>query len=341
MTSFFGLSIGTVAVAVACWYGLRKPEINSALPPRFCPDGWNHSGHLESVHKQHASSHHFVVATYNAEWLFDGIDDRNGPSSPEEASKHANDVGRVLHRIRPKPDIVTLVEVEHCGVASSVASTLGNEYKTFALQSQDTSNRQTIALLSRLPTTKLAQSLSREAYPVSGSRCGYTPSKQKSTGVSKHFYTVVTVPGDIGEVLLIAVHLKARPTQPKSCSKREAQARLVARLVQEHGHGRNIIVLGDFNDFDETTPDRSTNVPTSDVISSLTRSIDGPQLFNVAQLMPQKERATWSGPKFPDAMFDYILVSDGLRSRIDGVWVDRNESERVSDHQPLVVSFQT
>ena len=55
---------------------------------------------------------------------------------------------------------------------------------------------------------------------------------------------------------------------------------------------------------------------------------------------PQAERSTWSGPNFPDAMFDFILVFEGLRGRIDGVWVDGNESRRVSDHQPLVVKFR-
>ena len=161
-------------------------------------------------------------------------------------------------------------------------------------------------------------------------------------------FAVLTAPGAIGEILLVAVHLKARPTQPKSCAKREAQAALVEEIVRAHGQGRHIIVLGDFNDFDGEADgmDRSSNVPTSNVLSRLTRRRSSEDagwqgLYSVGKLLPQAERATWSGPHYPDAMFDFILVSQGLRERIDGVWVDRNASSwQVSDHQPLVVKFR-
>jgi endonuclease/exonuclease/phosphatase family metal-dependent hydrolase len=301
------------------------------------------------------------VATYNAEWLFDGVDDRHGPSTPLAAHAQIDDVGGVLRRV--DADVLALIEVEHCGVAARVAAALGSAsgggggtvnydetaHRTFVAASQDTSHRQTVALLSRAPVrgSGISQSLERATYPVPGSKCGYHPPRPKTTGLTKHLYAVLTAPGTIGEILLVAVHFKARPTQPKSCAKREAQASIVEDLVLAHGRGRHVIVMGDFNDFDGAVGgmDRSSNVPTSNVLSRLTRRRDGkadawPGLFSVGRLLPQAERATWSGPRFPDAMFDFILVSEGLRERIGGVWVDRNESRRVSDHQPLVVKFR-
>jgi len=322
----------------------RYNHLDEEETPRFCPDGWG--GNRNGLNYSHS---HFIVATYNAEWLFDGVDDHNGPTTLSAANKHIEDVGRVLRNVGA--DVVTLLEVEHCGVASRVAASLTDEdaHRTFVALSQDTSLRQTVALLSRAPVqdSKISQSLARAMYPVLGSKCGYYPSRPKTTGVSKHFFAVLVGPGSIGEILLVGVHFKARPTQPKSCAKREAQAALIEDMVRAHGHGRHVIVLGDFNDFDGAVNalDRSSNVPTSNVLARLTRQRDligdtWPGLFSVARLLPQAERATWSGPGFPDAMFDFILVSEGLRDRIDGVWVDRNDTLRVSDHQPLVVKFR-
>ena len=128
-------------------------------------------------------------------------------------------------------------------------------------------------------------------------------------------------------------------------SQRAPQSRVCALLVVDLRCAQSSRSCLSELVYEREAPDRSSNVPTSNVLARLTRQRDligdtWPGLFSVARLLPQAERATWSGPGFPDAMFDFILVSEGLRDRIDGVWVDRNDTLRVSDHQPLVVKFR-
>lgn len=62
----------------------------------------------------------------------------------------------------------------------------------------------------------------------------------------------------------------AFPTEPYRCAAREAQATILREFVDYYQYyGIEVIVLGDFNDFDGEIPDVAGNVPTSKVSRSL------------------------------------------------------------------------
>ncbi len=111
----------------------------------------------------------------------------------------------------------------------------------------DTATGQNVALLTRIdPSGPLSRSEARVQYPVRGSSCGYRSrqnrkaqagGKAESSGVSKHFVARFVLPNPLCyqalssscsvsaiEISLIAAHLVSKPTDPRACAQREAQA---------------------------------------------------------------------------------------------------------------------
>jgi hypothetical protein len=90
----------------------------------------------------------------------------------------------------------------------------------------------------------MSRSEARVQYPVPGSACGFrrqqgrkVGGKAESSGVSKHFLAQFALPNPLChqtsssscsaralEISLIAAHLVSKPTDPRACSQREAQA---------------------------------------------------------------------------------------------------------------------
>ena len=77
------------------------------------------------------------------------------------------------------------------------------------------------------------------------------------------------------QLLIVGAHLKARPTEPRSCAQREAQASVLAELVRQEGFeaGRHVVLMGDLNDFDDEVPDAEGNAPTSAVLRMLSSEL--------------------------------------------------------------------
>ena len=133
-------------------------------------------------------------------------------------------------------------------------------------------------------TGPLRRSEGRATWPVQGSACGYS-GQAKSTDVSKHWWGVWSVPGLSAELLIVGAHLKARPTEPRSCAQREAQASVLAELVRQEGFeaGRHVVLMGDLNDFDGEVPDAEGNAPTSAVLRMLSSELG---LHRYSPLLP-------------------------------------------------------
>mmetsp|Transcript_126162 Transcript_126162/g.288796 ORF Transcript_126162/g.288796 Transcript_126162/m.288796 type:complete len:218 (+) Transcript_126162:267-920(+) len=198
-------------------------------------------------------------------------------------------------------------------------------------------------LRSLTPTCWCCQRLQRSdvyhAFPVLNSSCGFHGARSR-TSCSKHFWTVfrLGIRGGV-EVLLVGVHLKAVPNAPRSCAQREAQARVLSDIVREHGFqaSREIIIAGDFNDFDASNLDLSGSLPVSTVLHHFIVDLG---LEAVSRSLARADRYTWESRQgeHPPAMLDHILISQGLRDAVERVWIDH--SSRASDHFPLVVDFR-
>ena len=220
------------------------------------------------------------IATFNAEWLFDGVDDPSHVpwAHPAAAQTHLVRVAEEVAAL--DADVLNLVEVEGCFMLQRLLEALPPAQRErltpFVIKGSDSATRQQAGLVSTIaPTGPLRRTEGRAEWPVPGSACGYRGEGGKSTGVSKHWWGVWSVPGLSAELLVVGAHLKAFPTEPRSCSRREAQASVLAELIQQEGSGagRHVVLMGDLNDFDGEVPDAEGNVPTSAVLRMLSSGL--------------------------------------------------------------------
>ena len=333
MTRWGGTAGLLLALFIVYWFPNQLPTKETSVP-EFCPRGFSH--HRDNNNREASQKSTTTFATFNAEWLFDGVNDPHRSFATADA--HITHIGQWISNLNA--DVLNVVELENCQVLQRVREHVSEtDALIYVAPSQDTATKQTVGVITKLPflSPGISQSLERSHYPHSPSQCNYNVPKMKTTGVSKHWFGILHVSG-VGEMLIVGVHLKARPNHPKSCSKREAQARVLIDLVKQHGQNRHVILMGDFNDFDGDVLDASSNVPNSNVLKELTTQLE---LTNVWTFMKQQqdrwsytdERSTW-----PDSSLDHILISESLTPYVESVWVDRNSTH--SDHRPLAVRFR-
>lgn len=290
------------------------------------------------------------VVSYNVEWLFLF---RDNPWSPNNIDKHAQNIAAVIKSL--DPDIIVMPEVEDCRVLDFLVKNTvlsSSALKPYLVVGTDTATGQNVGILTKIdPDTNLLRTEERVAYPMEGNTCKYTGSEKGTNGVSKHFYTTFTVPGLKKKLLLVGVHFLAFPTTPDRCIKREAQASVIRTIVEREGLNKNyeVIVAGDFNDYDSKVIDVAGSVPTSRVMSM----IKGTQLKNVLEgYKPLLDTySSWYDQNnnciddggIEHTVIDHILVSSGLR--VKSVKFDRSYSASctsiVSDHWPVVVDIHT
>ena len=168
-------------------------------------------------------------------------------------------------------------------------------------------------------------------------------------GVSKNVWARMTIDGT--PVTVVGVHFLAQPDNPERRPQREAQAEVIRRLVaREVGMGREVVVLGDFNDNDDEVLDRRGSVPISNVLATIKRAGEGDadDLVNVIGDVPQAMRFTnlydrnndeVVGPDDLSAI-DHILLSPALYARVRDVrYVHAHDPFEVTDHFPIVVTL--
>lgn len=312
------------------------------------------------------------MVQYNVEWLFidyyepadcpgNGCSWHTDADSREHLS-HVSDTIAALH-----PDILNVCEVEGLRELDMLNDDLGGQYDTWFLQGTDTSTGQNVGLLTAAHSTPIAN-LTRSAetvdYPLPDTRCGAGDDMRGSTSVSKHYVAEFNL--DLGSngsnsntrVALIAAHLLAKPTDPGRCVKREAQAQVLQHIVRDYvDRGIEVLLLGDFNDYDGDIPDANNHQPTSRVLDIL-KGHDGDdsvhpyRLISAAQRIPAEERYTnwWNsdgncGTILSEdyAMIDHALMTPGLYDFLDNVFVyhayDEHCEKMDSDHYPLVLDF--
>ena len=303
---------------------------------------------------------------YNVEWFF--LKYYNGCPGASctwetlaDATTHMQYIADVVKEY--DPDILNLCEVEGCYELGQLNGLLGNAYQPYLLFGTDTSTGQNVGLMTKwAPTANLQRSSATHTYPVTGSNCDY--SGTGSSGVSKHYYTSFQM--DDLTVYLIGAHLLAIPTEPSRCASREAQASVLQELIVSllgfpKGNAGStegevgIILMGDLNDFDGTTLDSNSDMPTSNVLNILKGAAGDYAgtytLETAAQKVTQSERYTdWWDPNGDCkstanemSMIDHVLMTPNLMDKVVDVFMPHPYSEYCgtynSDHYPIIVDM--
>jgi exonuclease III len=300
------------------------------------------------------------IAQYNVEWLFiDYYSPMNCPGdgctwkNQSEALEHMD---FVLDRIKEiNPDIINFCEVEGCDELNMLKDKLDGSYNSYLKKGTDTGTGQNVGMLTRVdPLINLYRTELKYNYPISGSNCGYTGSIS-STGVSKHYITEFEF--NNLNVAFISAHLIAIPTESNRCAQREAQASILQTVIYDYiNNNYEIIMIGDFNDYDSEILDSNNNKPTSmvlDILKGLKGELAGKyKLNNIAESIVQNERfSDWwdsdnncnTASKNDYSMIDHILVSDLIKNNIYSSFIYHGYDEYCgkydSDHYPVIIDL--
>lgn len=296
------------------------------------------------------------IMQYNVEWLF--LDYYKAADCPgngctwkneSHAKEHLQEVANVINKFNP--DIINLCEVEGCDELNSLKEELSlNTYESYMVKGSDTATGQNVGMISKInPITDLYRTDDRFEYPINGTNCTYNGSG--SEGISKHFITEFVM-NDIN-IAMISLHLLAFPSRQDRCVEREAQAKVAEELIQGYAE-RNyeIIVIGDFNDYDPNILDLNNDIPISQVIDIIKGNHNEKfTLYNVNELVEQKYRYSNWWDKNNNCystsdelvLIDHIFLSKGLFDKVSTVTLYHGyyeDCERIdSDHFPIILDI--
>jgi len=303
-----------------------------------------------------------TIVSWNVDWLFTNISHDMGQmvcpgkcdwKNVTIAMEHLKTVAADIQGFNA--DIIALFETEDCDVLKQIISEMpeGMYYEPYNHLSEDTYTGQNPGLITKLDLISDVEfSRASVKYPVDGSTCGSSYSGKH--GCSKHFKADFKPCGEDGVTLtVIGVHLLAIPDSKSRCAEREAQATVVAQLVEDAiNDGNEVVVCGDFNDYDNDLLDSNNNKPIS---SSLEIIKQAGNLYNVAQMVTQTERYTdWydrNGDCIDEggdehSMIDHILVTENLRNALKEVnivhFFEQDGCTSLhSDHWPVKIELNS
>lgn len=298
---------------------------------------------------------------YNVEWLF--VDyyasaDCPGAECPwantSEAEIHMDYVANVIKELNP--DVVNFCEVEGCDELNMLVADLKDiSYIPYLKKGTDTSTGQNVGMITRIdPLVSLYRTEEKYTYPIEGSKCGYT--KNSTSGVSKHYITEFKI-SDL-HLAFISAHLIAIPTDSARCAQREAQAMVLQEVIYNFTlKNYDVIMIGDFNDYDGSVLDMNNNTPTSHVLEILKGNYGtyagSYQLTNMASNIQQEDRYSdwWDSDNNCNtqssndySMIDHILVTNNIKKYITNTFIYHGYDEYCgkynSDHFPVVVDLE-
>lgn len=317
--------------------------------------------YVTSIGDRRSDKNKLRLVQYNVEWLFiDYYSPMNCPGNgctwvnETEAETHMDYVSKVVKQLNP--DIINFCEVEGCDELNILKDKLDdNTYTPYLKKGTDTSTGQNVGMLTRVdPLVNLYRTELKYNYPIPDSKCGYTGSTG-SSGVTKHYITEFQFNGY--NVAFIAAHLLAIPTDPARCAQREAQASVLQNVIFEYvNKDYEVIMIGDFNDYDAEVLDMNSNNPTSrvlDILKGYQGDLSGLyELHNVAEKITQNERySDWwdsdnncnTASQQDYSMIDHVLVTDFIRKNIFNVYIYHGYDEYCgkynSDHYPIVIDL--
>jgi len=327
---------------------------SSILADTECP-------YVTTIEDRRNNKNKLRLVQYNVEWLFiDYYSAMNCPGSgctwanQSEAEIHMDYVSKVVKNLNP--DIINFCEIEGCDELNILKDKLNdNTYTPYLKEGTDKSTGQNVGMLTRVdPLVNLYRTELKYNYPLPNSKCGYTGSSG-STGVSKHYITEFQF--NDYNVAFIAAHLLAIPTDSMRCAEREAQASVLQNKIFDYiSKGYEVIMIGDFNDYDAEVLDVNNNKPISRVLDIL-KGYEGDlsgfyELYNVAEEIVQNERySDWwdsdnncnTSSEKDYSMIDHVLVTDAIKKNIVDVYIYHGYDEYCgkynSDHYPVVIDL--
>ena len=292
----------------------------------------------------------FTVVTLNACWLFDGIGEEQFSTAPqceEDAEDRLSNVAKYLSTI--DADFIAIEEIESANMLHRLNTKLGGQYHEVFVQGTDDFTGQDVAALSRIPVIAMGRSDATQSYPIPGSPIR---APRGTENVAKHFWATIEI--GCKTITFIGLHLLAYPDDLERFVRREAQALIIQNLAKQfYDQGHQIIILGDINDFDSTVCDAADNSPRSCVdtlLKDLNPDIEGDELFNVAESIPQSQRYTYwydenrngvdDGPS-EHSMIDHMYVTKEMADVLIDVRIDHAgyAARTVSDHWPIIATF--
>jgi len=304
------------------------------LAPRLARGACDTAPATPSDRRLDPSSARVAVATFNARWLFDGVNDNARSPYVDDAvgaRAHADDVRDVVTAL--DADVVVVTEHENCETLAWAGSGRA-AYASYFVPGTDSATAQEVGLLTKTDVAEdVRRTNARARYDATTSACGYDG--ERESGVSKHFWTRIKIKNRF--VSVVGAHLKANPTEARSCAQREAQVDVLRALVRErYEAGDAVIVAGDLNDYSDAHEDAGGNAPTSRVLAKL-RDFDDDgvdELEEAGGRVPRERRYTWqSGSR--RAKLDYVLTSKSDVVIVNATIRHDLVSSAVSDHFPL------
>ena len=305
---------------------------------------------LDQTESEISSEEGFTVVALNASWLFDGIDDGDfttAPQNEEDAEAHLTAVANYLATV--DADFIAIEEIESADMLHRLNDELGGGYHEIFVLGTDDYTRQNAAALSSYPVAGMGRSDATQRYPIPGSRFR---APMGIEDVAKHFWATVEVGTET--ITFIGVHLLAYPDDLQRAVRREAQALIIRNLAKSFlDQGHEVVILGDINDFDTLASDAAGNEPISCVDQLLTdidTDREGIEMMNAATTLPQSERYSYwydinqngidDGAE-EHSMIDHMYISLGLADTISSFHIDHAgyEARTVSDHWPIITTF--
>ncbi|MDJ0899058.1 MAG: lamin tail domain-containing protein [Xenococcus sp. MO_188.B8] len=289
-----------------------------------------------------------TIMTYNAEFLWDGIDPEEGSrvdfpwkSDETAADAHMKEIADVIKN--NNPDIINLVEVENIAALTKFNDNFlsGEGYKPYLVKGRDNATGQDVALLTRIdPETETIQRDDRK---------GQSNGVIKS--VSKNYFAKFDINGN--KLALVGLHFLAIPPSNSRKDQRQAQADAIRQVALDLRSDNYLpIVLGDFNDYDGDILDKNNDRPITNVLAQLknlgTNDPDD-DLINTIKFIRKRDRYTSyfdpnrDGEIQPDrelTAIDFILLPNELEDLVQAVTIDQSYDPReVSDHFPVMISL--
>lgn len=306
------------------------------------------------------NSQQFRFVQYNVEWFFlDYYSNSQCPGSgctwvnQSEANIHKNYITDVVKTLNA--DMIHFCEVEGCDELDQLIDNLNDySYSPYLIKGTDTATGQNVGLITRIdPIVDLSRTSTKYSYPIANSKCGYNGSGG-TEGVSKHMITFFNI-NNIN-IAFVGAHLLAIPTDPTRCAEREAQAQVLQEVIANlFNEGYEIIVAGDFNDYDGEYLDVNSHIPTSKVLDIL-KGYEGNfageyRLHSYLEKIPQQNRYSdwWDNNSncksdITDfSLIDHVLMTEYLFNKINNTFIYQNYDEFCgkynSDHYPVVIDF--
>lgn len=302
---------------------------------------------------------------YNVEWMF--YDEYSGcPGSScvwanqTEVLTHMDYISKIINELNP--DIVNFCEIEGCNEINMLINRTNPLFNPYLIKGTDSATGQNVGMMTLIdPTINLHRVETKYEYPIAGSQCGYMGTSG-TTGVSKHYITQFkfTKYDNISiDIAMISAHLLAYPTDPERCAKREAQAMVLQEQIYNLiNEGLEVIMIGDFNDWDNLILDANNNKPISQVLDILKGNVGKYSsqyvLKSIGDKISQDQRYSEYWDENGDcqvqstefSMIDHILLTPNLYSMVSNAFAyhayphscDGNSYN--SDHDPIVIDFK-